>query len=388
MELELFTSTAEHWGEAIDCRCLSLTADFYSLSAQSAIELASDIIVWLSDITTKRFWVRRCVGQRSVRQDRVIQKLREEMQARNFAFYTEEAMAVSPVVYNLKTYQDYLRKSYIHGSPAIRSDVSVDYPDVWNALFPENDTDPQRIRENILKIFREEGRIHKGGFYMPDASISLKILPYRNQPGGYYGAVGIHFSSFGLNSQRDDLAEHFAEFAEYLSQTYRNLNIQVALQPRSVCKSCYMEVFGTGGYIDGSHIENNCLKTEWYPSYYLPGVEWYNSISPLTQQHLCHAPAHTSFHVQNMTCGNLAVKSLKPISEFDISDGLEMKKWLQPALIPGMSSIPLRTLFYDRIAKDSMSVFPRSTWAVVPVFEEEIAVLPNYLTFDSKMERW
>lgn len=387
MELDLFSSTAEHWGEPIDCRRLSLTAYFYSLTAEDALAMASDAIMWLSGKMSGRFWVRRCVGKRSVRLDQIMTRFQEEIQGRNFITYTEEAMAISPIVNNLKTYQDYLRKSYIYGTPTLRSDISIDYPAIWEDLFSKEKLDFDLIRHNILRIFRLEGRKHLGGYYMPDASMSMNILPYRNHPSCYYGEFRIHFTSFGLNSQLDDLAEHFAEYSEHLSQTYRNLNIQIALQPASVYESCYMQIFGAHKDIDGSHNDYNCQETEWYQTYYLPGVEWYNSISPLTQHHFCRLSAdiESSQHytVKELLGGSLVVKSRRPISQFDVFDALEMKKCLYPTLLPGMTSIPLRMLFHDNIAKESMSSFPRCTWAIVPVFEEEINLLPNHLVFTS-----
>ena len=385
MELERFSSTAEFWGEAIDCRQLILTAGFYSLTANNVIAMVSDMIEWLSQQLSGRFWVRRCVAQRSIRRDQVVSRIQDELHLHNFVVYTEEAMAVSPVVYNLKTYQKYMRNNYIYGSPTLKSNLSVDYPKFWETLWKEKEKSQDEILRNILSIFREEGRKHVGGYNLPDVSTSINILPYRNQPSWYYGTINIRFSAFGLNYQLDEMADKLKEFAKHLAQAYKNANIQVALQPPSAHKNSYMQLFGEHSYTDGSHINANCQKTEWYPTYYLPSVEWYNSLSSLAQQHLSAVYKRSSeVYSEEFLEGTLIVKSTKPISKFDITDALEMKKRLYPALCPGESSISLRTLFPEVLHEERMTVFPRSTWAIVPVFEEEIDIISNYLVFTSR----
>lgn len=385
MENNLFTSTAEHWGEPIDCRKLTLDGDYYFLSPEAALAMAEDITNWLADLLADSFWVRRCLDHKGVRREFVVPKLIEMLQTRNFVYYTEEAMALSPVVYNLKTYQSYLRRSYIHGSPELDFMVAQDYPRFWNGLFPEGKPDPEQLKQSILRIFRETGKKQIGGYYTADVSTVFSIYPYRNHPNLYHGTICISFSAFCLNSRLDEMAEYFAQFAEYLSRTYRKLNIQVALRPYHGSTTPYMHLFGAHSRTDGSHEDVNCMANEWYPTYYLQGVEWYNSLSPLTQQHLSHSAVSEVFQIKETAEGALTVKATKPISRFDIPDAVEMKKWLLPTLYPGMNDFRLRSLFYDSIAPKSMSTFPRCTWAILPVFEDEIYILPDYLVFRSKL---
>jgi hypothetical protein len=59
---------------------------------------------------------------------------------------------------------------------------------------------------------------------------------------------------------------------------------------------------------------------------------------------------------------------------------MEVKRFLYPALYPGRCAIPL-SVFRNKIQKESMSNFPRSNWAVVPMFENEIEIVSTYLVF-------
>ena len=382
-----FISTAEHWGKAIDARSLSLRGDFYFLSEDTVLEMAESVLGWLSKTLSHGFVVKCYMQEKSIAKNRAILNFKSELQTKHYIFYKEEAFAISPVVYNINTFRSYMQNVRCgkYDAPEVPLYVSTDYGDFWDSLFPNELIEPDAVKGKILQIFREEGRKLIAGYCMPDVHVILNILPYRNHPNIYHGCFSIGFSAFSLGPHLDHMAEEFTILAEHIAQTYVNLNIQVSLQPIGVHRSPHMALFGNNCNADESHLDANCTEQEWYSTYYLPGVEWFNVISPLAVQHLQHIDSFTDspFVTVKKTAGVLFVKSRKSISQFDISDALKIKELLQPALYPGRSYITFRTLFKDEIARADKMVFPRSNWAVVPVFENEIEVVSNYLVFSS-----
>lgn len=77
------------------------------------------------------------------------------------------------------------------------------------------------------------------------------------------------------------------------------------------------------------------------------------------------------------------VKSNKSVEKFDVDDSLNLKRLLYPALFPGGCSFSLRRLFEKDVVNAFMASFPRSDWANVPVFDEEISIVGTDLVISS-----
>ena len=58
MSLELI-STAEHYGEAIDCRCLSFAFEFYQMSDKLIVDLSTEMVLWLNSFLKDGFISKR-----------------------------------------------------------------------------------------------------------------------------------------------------------------------------------------------------------------------------------------------------------------------------------------------------------------------------------------
>ena len=56
MSLELI-STAEHYGEAIDCRCLSFAFEFYQMSDKLIVDLSTEMVLWLNSFLKDGFYI-------------------------------------------------------------------------------------------------------------------------------------------------------------------------------------------------------------------------------------------------------------------------------------------------------------------------------------------
>lgn len=189
------------------------------------------------------------------------------------------------------------------------------------------------------------------------------------------------------------MAIHFGEYAKQIAEEYVNMNARVRLQPIG---NTHMRYFGGDGKTDGSHTASNCMEQEWYSTYYLPEVEWLNIISPLARTHLPeldqNTPTSEAVLIEELQGGGLLVKSQKAVAQYGINDALELKRLLYSALYPGSSYKSLRDLFQERdLYKQQPTNFwftsyPRSDWAIVPMFEEEIKIVSTYLVFSKVKE--
>lgn len=387
MDLE-FISTAECAGEPIDCRCLILAAEFYNLSQQQAQEMAEDFTKWVQEVVADEFVVKVMAGGRWVGKEKCLYNLKAALDAQMGWAYGMEGMAISTAVHSVKSFNSYFQnvRRGMYRSSKIQRGVSVDYRDFWNDLFVDK-TDNSRVKQNILRIFREERKYLLSTYDLPDVQAYLMCTPYGKKPGLYYGSFAIHLSSFCVGKNVETIAKVFSVFAKHLSEKYVNLNARVMLQPHigPLCNP-YLSLFTTLAYSDKSHEENNCTKNEWYSTYYIPGAEWFNIISPLAQKHLSVTSSMDPFiAVEQLSMGGLVVRSTKPILAFDVQDALELKRLLYSTLFPGMRTISFRTLFHDEIAQRTMSVFPRSNWALIPVFEAEVDVAYNQIVFSKNV---
>lgn len=379
-----YTSTVLAAGDAIDCRCLILATEFYQLSQKESLEIADEITKWAEDLLGKAFVTKTLAGGKWVGKDKRLWGLMDALTAQKGWSYGFEGMAISPVVHSIKTYNSYFQniRRGKYRSERIYPGVSVDYREFWNDLFaeiPDNTT----IKQNILRIFRETGKSLVSIYDLPDVQATLGFTPYQRMPNSYYGTFSIHISSFCLAGSLADMSDSFVSFAKQLSEKYVKLNARVMLQPNigPLCNP-YMYLFTSLQQTDGSHVAHNCAKNEWYSTYYIPGVEWFNIISPLAQMHLSEPiSAPSSIAAKRLSGGGLAVCSAKEIIDYDIPDALQIKELIYPTLYPGMRSISFRTLFQDEIPKSTMSVFPRSDWAIIPVLDNEIDVAYRNVVF-------
>lgn len=380
------TSTALYTGEAIDGRCLILAAEFYQISKQEALEMADDITGWIKDLLQGGFVSKTFIGGKPVGKGRPLCGLSDSLSSNLGWSFGIEGMVNSPVVHNIKTFNQYFRniRQGSYKAAQITPGVSIDYGNYWDSIFPEA-TDSMREKQNYLRIFQEKGKHLISAYTLPDVQASLFFTPYQKIPNFFYGSFAIRISSFCLGNAVIDMAETFELFAKQLSEKYIKLNARVMLQPPTLYPSPYMHYFGTDGKTDGSHIKYSCTEHEWYSRYYIPGAEWCNILSPLARKHLPDVHYSEAVQTHELSGGGLMVKSNRPILQYDVPDAMEVKRFLYPALYPGRSAIPL-SVFRNKIQKESMSNFPRSNWAVVPMFENEIEIVSTYLVFSKAPE--
>ena len=382
-------STAEYYGELIDCRALTFSFEFYQFTEKMAIDLSTELVLWVEEWVKEGFITKRFSREnKNTTMEKALIELKGRIQSQRGGSYGLEAYVVNSIVYNKKTMTGFERKKHLElpTVSGINLGVSPGYPQYWKELFPNGREDNELIRQKIIRLFREEGRIYKNEYCSCDVEAYLCVGTYCNNKKSFYGSFEIDFSAFCLKKQLSETSREFLRFAKQLGEKYVNLNARVRLQPAG---ETYGHYFRGYDMLDKSHLEADCGISEWYPTYYLKEVEWMNIVSPLAEAHLenhiGNIKVPDSVLLERLQGGGLLVGSRKDIDEYDISDALELKRLLYPALYPGLSSYTLRDLFRERDrykgCKENWGLgkYPRSDWAIVPVFEEEIKIVATYL---------
>ena len=341
-------STAEYYGELIDCRALTFSFEFYQFTEKMAIDLSMELVLWMEELLKEGFIRKRSSKKRNVSVEKALQNMKEDIQEGKGWSYVLEAYVSSSSVYNQKTMTCFERKKDLE-LPAVSGidlGVSLDYPQYWKDLFPNGREDDEMIRQKIIRLFREEDRIFKNYYCPCDIQSLISIHSYHNNRNLFYGSYHIDFSAFCLKELLQEMSRDFFGFAKQLAEKYINLNARVRLQPVG---ETYRHYFQGYDMLDKSHLEANCGISEWYPTYYLKEVEWMNIVSPLTQAHLENHIGNInvpdSVVVEKLQGGGLLVGSRRDIDEYDISDALELKRLLYPALYPGLGYETLCDLF-------------------------------------------
>ena len=193
--------------------------------------------------------------------------------------------------------------------------VSADYPDYFRTMFPAGRPDHEEILQQVNRVFLEPGRSLRVAGQITDLSGCFTASSYKADPNMYRGEAEFGFGAYCLGEHIQEMSEKFTAFAERIAQKYIHCNIHVSLRPYSFGESPYMRYFGEGDVSDSSHETAGYEKDEWYPSYYLCSLEWFNILSPLTRQHIKHIEDLTghreTVHIRELDGGSLVASSPK-----------------------------------------------------------------------------
>ena len=391
-------SAAQYIEHPLDCRRLTLSVSFYHLHKEQVIEMAKMITQWTNDFTDNQFIFHCFCNTCAVKTKSLFPKMVDMLCKDKSLHMNYDAYIISSVINSISSMRRFQRTLatihpvYSYGwdvEPAAWN-VSIDYPTYFDERFPMERPSADIILNLVDQTFHEEGRIYRTLHKWADMTGGFCAEPYNSNSELFYGSAYISFSAFCLASFINETAELLAEFANFLSSCFVNLNAHVSLQPAETTveshRTPYMKYFGTNLKMDGSHKENMCTVQEWYPTYYLCAIEWFNILSPLTSSHpvgiLPKSPSN-DVSVKKMTCGSIVVKSQKKIMDYGVADALEIKTILQSALYPGSSSITLRGMFPWQNTPRIYDWCPRNNWAIVPVEKHEIKIIGTDLVYIS-----
>ena len=379
-----FFSTADVTGEIIDRRMLCIEGNFYLFSTEEAIALALDWSDFITNHFENDFIIRSSVSddRRSGKGKSIKEKILS-LQDKRSLFVDIEGVAVGKTVYNKKTYNEYRR--WMSGlSFSFEDSISVDYREEFVKLFLGSEKlTTSSVKRNTLELFRIPGKKNLGVYEVDfDLQAAVMCSPYSNKQDAVYGKASICLSTHSCGNELDEMAKVFADLAVDVSEKFKKINMLVTVSSRAGTEHCspHMQYFWpTNRVHDESHLIYDCDPFAWYKTYYLHGVEWFNIISPATAKMLTNlekgGAEREGFSVERL--GNSwCVRSLKPISELDVFDLYPMKDFLYPALQPGEKSIPMGWFLGMQ-----SSWFPRESWELLPLYENEIEVKKDRVVF-------
>lgn len=392
-----FIASTQHFNKPLDCRTLSLSVYYYQLCDEQVINLAYMLIHWFQSVCVDNAVLYQVCNKKNVNIKKLMDCLPLLLHIDKNLSLDVHGYVASSKVYNRTSLRKHLRELkkihpvYVFGwdTDPLFGESSVDFPQYINAKIQSKPQNNDEVSQTVYNIFFEKGKIFKTLHTHPDFSLSFNATPYHNNAKLYYGNAHISFSAFSLGESVDSMAMKLLEFANQLSEQVVTLNAHIRLQPynKHIAGSPYMHYFRNLLYSDGSHSQLGYAPTEWYPTYYLCGVEWANIISPLTSLHLAHfLPKHDQINdvlIRETRCKSTIVKAACPISEYCYDDAVHVKRVLEPALFPGRTIIPLRGLFPRQNESRVYEWCPRFDWAIVPMEQEEIEIIGSDLVYTS-----
>lgn len=269
-----------------------------------------------------------------------------------------------------------------HGTQGFDT-VPPDYRELFLRLMNDAGRDPDRIRDALLTLFSEEGRVPVMRSSTSDLQGSFACRPYENHPGKRHGRFSLQIPVSCVPGQVEALAQEMKGFLIEIGNEYTNLNAGVTMDAFPLNYDPNMLYFGNtqSAELDGSHRFAACRPIEWYPTYFLNGAHWFNLISPLAAAHLPELTpgAREKIKIQALANGPWSVALDTEIRSTDISDLVPVKRLLYPSLSPGGLKISLDLLL--NCDTWSPMLKPRMYWERIPLFPEELTVTEQEVVF-------
>lgn len=365
----------------VDCRVLFLEMEFHQAPLSAVREAAKRLVSSVEGFQADQFVNDWHVNERRKRGP-ALQKAIDDCE--KWIIVGTDSVVKSGTVDTLSSLQKYSRECLFGAASPGPSLYSLDYPAFFQRKITPTFRDDQLLKRAILELFAEKDRKmigYPGGF---DAGC-LFASGLQKRPGEqklYCGTLRFWISVTACGRSLDLAAEEFGRILLLLNGILPHANGRVGIAPlgTNTFFSPYMRYFGEGyDGVDGTHQDAGFDPDEWYPYYYLCGMEWMNLISSLTMIHLgperLNSPA-----LQKTAASDAVLVSLKkPISQLDLSDMEEIKNALYPALYPGTSTFHLRELYKGN--HQFYAMLPRSGWELVPLSPWELEVQDTIATF-------
>lgn len=380
-----YTSMAMTSGEIVDCRMLYLEFEFDQLT-QSQLnnlsELCFDGMQELTDGISVSVWewVNWHDRRKTKKKQKVLENIRQAKQSYSFSV---AGYFLSDIVYDNRTLKRYEKMMNTDCTiPWASTEISVDYPDIYRELFADVSS-PQRLKENLLKIFHEPERIKRAPWFGFDYSGLLCAIPQLPLDKHlYHGYFSFWVARACLGSNAIEWANQLEMLLRKIAGLIPNISGRITLSPLTwpaYSSSGHMRYF-SNPICDSQRSETpHFYDRSWGPYHYLQGAEWFNLVSSVQAAHIpnvmTEAKQYEDVLAEPYSNGSLIVKSKKNILETDVSELGQIKRLLYDALYPGGRKILLQDL------GRSPGEMPRSLWEYIPIFEEEISVSTDCIIF-------
>ena len=355
--------TSDSFGRIIDCRTLVFDGQYFGLTESEMLGLAAELYSF----------VERSFGEACVLSWRCREKALKGLDGIAKAHIKDDEIfdisvlgdVKSDLVYDKKSLRAYDRRLLydpVYTLGLAPGDASADYPAYSQRELEPCKNDTAMLREAVMRIFSEEGRINKNLFSQHDVEGAFFAYHMEEQAELFSGEFKLHISCFSLGDELDNMAAELYKFGQLVALDFTNVNMVIGIMQTDSDWDRYFGTLNTDEADDETGFMMRC-RAEFM---YLHKVGWANIISPTVSRLLSDESKALFNTLENgAVCARLGCTA----SETTLKALKRLKSALYPAMLPAVSEFDLDYPYL------------RSHWENIAVLDDELHVQNDQIIF-------
>lgn len=330
--------TSDSFGRIIDCRTLVFDGQYFGLTESEVLGLAAELYSF----------VERSFGEACVLSWRCREKALKGLDGIAKAHIKDDEIfdisvlgdVKSDLVYDKKSLRVYDRRLLydpVYTLGLAPGDASADYPAYSQRELEPCKNDTAMLREAVMRIFSEEGRINKNLFSQHDVEGAFFAYHMEEQAELFSGEFKLHISCFSLGDELDNMAAELYKFGQLVALDFTNVNMVIGIMQTDSDWDRYFGTLNTDEADDETGFMMRC-RAEFM---YLHKVGWANIISPTVSRLL---PDESKALFNTLENGAVCARLGCTASETTLKALKRLKTELYPALLPGWAEFELDCL--------------------------------------------
>lgn len=355
--------TSDSFGRIIDCRTLVFDGQYFGLTESEVLGLAAELYSF----------VERSFGEACVLSWRCREKALKGLDGIAKAHIKDDEIfdisvlgdVKSDLVYDKKSLRVYDRRLLydpVYTLGLAPGDASADYPAYSQRELEPCKNDTAMLREAVMRIFSEEGRINKNLFSQHDVEGAFFAYHMEEQAELFSGEFKLHISCFSLGDELDNMAAELYKFGQLVALDFTNVNMVIGIMQTDSDWDRYFGTLNTDEADDETGFIMRC-RAEFM---YLHKVGWANIISPTVSRLL---PDESKALFNTLENGAVCARLGCTASETTLKALKRLKTELYPALLPAVSEFDLDYPYL------------RSHWENIAVLDDELHVQNDQIIF-------
>lgn len=355
--------TSDSFGRIIDCRTLVFDGQYFGLTESEVLGLAAELYSF----------VERSFGEACVLSWRCREKALKGLDGIAKAHIKDNEIfdisvlgdVKSDLVYDKKSLRAYDRRLLydpVYTLGLAPGDASADYPAYSQRELEPCKNDTAMLREAVMRIFSEEGRINKNLFSQHDVEGAFFAYHMEEQAELFSGEFKLHISCFSLGDELDNMAAELYKFGQLVALDFTNVNMVIGIMQTDSDWDRYFGTLNTDEADDETGFMMRC-RAEFM---YLHKVGWANIISPTVSRLL---PDESKALFNTLENGAVCARLGCTASETTLKALKRLKTELYPALLPAVSEFDLDYPYL------------RSHWENIAVLDDELHVQNDQIIF-------
>lgn len=348
--------TSDSFGRINDCRTLVFDGQYFGLTESEVLGLAAELYSF----------VERSFGEACVLSWRCREKALKGLDGIAKAHIKDDEIfdisvlgdVKSDLVYDKKSLRVYDRRLLydpVYTLGLAPGDASADYPAYSQRELEPCKNDTAMLREAVMRIFSEEGRINKNLFSQHDVEGAFFAYHMEEQAELFSGEFKLHISCFSLGDELDNMAAELYKFGQLVALDFTNVNMVIGIMQTDSDWDRYFGTLNTDEADDETGFMMRC-RAEFM---YLHKVGWANIISPTVSRLL---PDESKALFNTLENGAVCARLGCTASETTLKALKRLKSALYPAMLPAVSEFDLDYPYL------------RSHWENIAVLDDELHV--------------